>query len=360
LQDPERGVFLLCKTSNPGAADLQDLFLTFPTGNGQKETVYEAVARQAVEWNSRDNLGLVVAATYPDALERVRSIAPGLWFLSPGVGAQGGSLEAALQAGLRADGLGILLPVSRQVSRSADPARTARELNERINWQRNIFLSRSGAKIAGPVESSWVGLGEARQRELALGLLEAGCVRFGSFTLKSGLVSPIYVDLRQLISYPSLLQKVARAYCVLLQGLNFQRISALPYAALPIGTAICLQTGWPLIYPRKEIKEYGTRAEVEGVFYPGEKVAVVDDLATTGGSKFEAIQKLTAAGLQVEDVVVLIDRQSGAAEALQKAGYRLHSIFTLAQLLDIWEMTKDVPADQLTAARAFIEKTAGG
>jgi uridine monophosphate synthetase len=146
----------------------------------------------------------------------------------------------------------------------------------------------------------------------------------------------------------------------LLDGLAFDRIGALPYAALPIGTAICLQSGWPLIYPRKEAKEYGTRAEVEGVFHPGEKVAVVDDLTTTGGSKFEAIDKLKAAGLQVEDVVVLIDRQSGAAEALQQAGIRLHTVFTLAQLLDLWEMTGDVPAAQIAVARAFIAQSAKG
>ena len=79
-----------------------------------------------------------------------------------------------------------------------------------------------------------------------------------------------------------------------------------------------------MIYPRKEVKTYGTKAEIEGEYHAGETIVVIDDLATTGGSKFEAIEKLTGAGLVVKDVVVLVDRQSGAKESLERAGY-LHA-----------------------------------
>jgi uridine monophosphate synthetase len=189
---------------------------------------------------------------------------------------------------------------------------------------------------------------------LAEGLLEAGCVRFGEFTLKSGLKSPIYLDLRQLVSYPRLLAEVARSYLPILRGLNFDRMAALPYAALPIATAIAMHNQQPFIYPRKEVKEYGTRAEIEGQYHPGERVVVIDDLATTGGSKFEAIEKLTGAGLSVMDIVVLIDRQSGAAEALAKAGYHLHAVLTLSGLLDHWESIHRIPPDQIAAVRSFL------
>ena len=118
LADPARGVFLLCKTSNPGAGDLQDLRLA---DRIPAQRLFERVAELARGWNTNDNLGLVVGATHPEALAAVRRVAPELWILAPGVGAQGGDLAAALRAGLRADGLGLLVPVSRQISRAADP-----------------------------------------------------------------------------------------------------------------------------------------------------------------------------------------------------------------------------------------------
>ncbi len=352
LEDSHRGVFLLCKTSNPGASELQDLLLR-PSPNIEplpgSATVYEAVAAFARQWNRNDNLGLVVGATHPKALQRARQVAPELWFLSPGVGAQGGDLAAALQAGLRRDGWGMLLPVSRSLSQAENPHRAARELLQWMRSQRAAFLESQPAPER-PVLSRQLS-------ELAEGLLQAGCVKFGQFTLKSGLQSPIYLDLRQLVSFPRLLEQTAVAYFSLLSNLSFDRLAALPYAALPIGAAVSLLGGWSLIYPRKEAKDYGTRADIEGVYSPGERVVVLDDLATTGGSKFEAIEKLSQAGLQVSDVVVLIDRQSGAAEALAGQGYRLHSVFTLTELLDYWESTQRVDSMHIAAARRFIQDT---
>jgi uridine monophosphate synthetase len=350
LQDPEHGAFLLCKTSNPGAGDLQDVIIkgNLPEAiNGIDFHVYEKVAALAREWNQHNNLGVVVGATYPEALERVRRIAPELWILAPGIGTQGGELSEALQAGLREDGLGLLIPVSRSISRSNDPGRTAKEIRERINEERKAVQTPTQRSKQLPRISQEL-------IRIADGLLSAGCIKFGEFTLKSGLVSPIYIDLRQLVTYPDLLKKVASAYIRILAGLKFDRLAGLPYAAIPITTAISLQSGWAFIYPRKEIKTYGTRAEIEGKYEPGEKVAVVDDLATTGESKFEAIEKLTGGGLAVEDVIVLIDRQSGAKEALRQAGYRLHAVFTLEQLLDYYETEQKVSPNQISAAREFI------
>jgi uridine monophosphate synthetase len=190
---------------------------------------------------------------------------------------------------------------------------------------------------------------------LADALLKAGCVKFGEFTLKSGLISPIYIDLRRIITYPALLAQIGQAYLPLLQTLHFQRLAGLPYAAIPIATAVSLAGNYPMIYPRKEVKTYGTKAEIEGEFAPGETALIIDDLATTGGSKFEAIEKLTSAGLRVTDVAVLIDRQSGAREALEQAGFRLHALLTISEMLAHWEATAQVPADQISATRAFLK-----
>ncbi len=195
------------------------------------------------------------------------------------------------------------------------------------------------------------------QESLANELLSAGCIKFGEFTLKSGLKSPIYIDLRRIITYPKLLASIAQAYLPILSILQFSRIAGLPYAAIPIATAISLAGNYPMIYPRKEAKSYGTKAEIEGEHHAGETVVVIDDLATTGGSKFEAIEKLTGAGLVVKDVVVLIDRQSGANESLAQAGYSMHAVLTITQMLEYWEETGKVEKDKIEAARKFLLET---
>ena len=129
IEDPTRGAFLLCKTSNAGSADLQDL-------NVGGEPLYLRVANLATQWNTKGNLGLVVGATYPDVLAAVRDAAPDMWFLSPGIGAQGADLNAALKAGLRADGLGLLVSASRGISTDRHPGTKAKELKEAINEAR--------------------------------------------------------------------------------------------------------------------------------------------------------------------------------------------------------------------------------
>ena len=192
---------------------------------------------------------------------------------------------------------------------------------------------------------------------LADQLLSAGCIKFGSFTLKSGLQSPIYIDLRQIISHPKLLAQIAQAYLPILSVLQFSRIAGLPYAAIPIATAISLAGNYPMIYPRKEVKTYGTKAEIEGQYQAGETVVVIDDLATTGGSKFEAIEKLTGVGLIVKDVVVLVDRQSGAKESLAQAGFAMHAVLTISQLLEYWDKTNQVEKDKIEETLLFLKNS---
>jgi uridine monophosphate synthetase len=132
----EKGVFLLCKTSNPGAVDLQDLPVLVGADARPPIPLYEHIAHLAQIWNTGNNIGLVVGATQPETLARVRSAAPDLWFLVPGVGAQGGDLETALASGLRADGKGVLINVSRGISRAENQARVAAEIrDEIINFQ---------------------------------------------------------------------------------------------------------------------------------------------------------------------------------------------------------------------------------
>ena len=131
IQNSEKGVFLLCKTSNPGSIDLQDLPV-LPAGSDNPVPMYRYVAQLAQQWNEKNNVGIVVGATHPEIMADIRATAPGLWFLAPGIGAQGGELELALRSGLRKDGKGMLINLSRSIARADKPGAAAAELRDQI------------------------------------------------------------------------------------------------------------------------------------------------------------------------------------------------------------------------------------
>jgi len=342
LERPERGAFVLCKTSNRGADEFQALDV-----GGRR--LYEAVAQRAQGWSRYPNVGLVVGATDPAALAQVRMAAPDMWLLVPGIGAQGGDLEAALEAGLRPDGLGMLVNVSRAIAQAPDPAAAAQQLRDTMR----AIAARVRQRAA---ESYQVRTRRHALAQLARDLIDSQCVRFGSFVLKSGITSPIYLDLRRLAAHPAILRRVAQAYAAILRSLTFDRLAGVPYAALPIVTAVALEINMPFVYPRREAKDYGTQAVVEGEYRAGERVVVVDDLATTGDSKLEAIHKLEAVGLQVRDIVVLIDRGQGAATALAQANYRLHAVVTLPELLEEWLRSGAINRAHYEEAKDFLAR----
>ena len=135
LDRADKVSILLCRTSNPGAGELQDLPLD---GKPLWQHVAEHIHR---DWNAQGNCMLVVGATYPAEMQRIREAAPGLTFLVPGIGAQGGNIEAAVQAGLREDGKGLLLSSSRAILYSPDPGAAARATRDAIGQARETTLA---------------------------------------------------------------------------------------------------------------------------------------------------------------------------------------------------------------------------
>jgi len=280
-------------------------------------------------------VGLVVAGNLPEALRGVRMRMPDVWILAPGIGAQGGTLTEALAAGLRADGEGLLVHVSRGIARAPSPADAARELHEQIRRHRDGLPLVPSPGVVRETPQAEQRHEDRLRADIVRGLLNTGCFRLGRFTLKSGVVSPFYIDLRMIISDPPLLRRVAEAYARMLEPLDFARIAGIPLAGAPLATAVSLRTGRPVILPRLEKKDHGSGRRIEGAFEPGERVVLLDDLITAGTSKIEAAAVLREEGLVVEDLVVLVERGRQGREELGEAGIRLHAALSVDQLLSV-------------------------
>jgi uridine monophosphate synthetase len=192
--------------------------------------------------------------------------------------------------------------------------------------------------------------------QFALELFRIGGVKLGEFTLKSGRKSPVYVDLRVLVSSPSVLRMAGEALLPVLERLQFDRIAGLPYAGLPIAVSASLAGNLPMLYARKEAKEYGTRKLIEGAYEAGMTVALLDDVITDGGAKLELVTPFLQEGLKVRDFLVLVDREQGGADLLRSNGYELHSVFTLRQVLEALRRGNAITPEQYTEVMDYLSQ----
>jgi uridine monophosphate synthetase len=199
------------------------------------------------------------------------------------------------------------------------------------------------------------------KRKLALQLFDIGAIKFGSFRLKlhekrpDAPLSPIYIDLRLIRSFPLVMDSTINVYRELANGLTYDLVADVPTAATPIAAILSHNLRKGMVSPRKDEKEHGITTKVEGVFQKGNIVLLVDDLVTQADSKLEAIRGLEGQGLVVHDVVVLIDREQGGPQQLEKAGYRCHSAYLLSDLLDFYFEEKKINRDEYDRTVTYLK-----
>ena len=173
-------------------------------------------------------------------------------------------------------------------------------------------------------------------RSAAAQLYEVDGIKFGNFTLTSGKTSPYYIDLRVVPSYPDLFDKFtelsARVVKEEMEGID--RLAGVPTGGLPFAALVAHKTGHPLFYTRKKAKEHGRKKAVEGILKENEKVAVLDDISTTGGSIKDAVETIRNEKGEVGHALVMVDREEGAGENLNEIGVELHSCMKISELID--------------------------
>ncbi len=173
------------------------------------------------------------------------------------------------------------------------------------------------------------------KKQFFLECYKLGIIKFGQFTLKSGIESPFYVDLRPLASDPKILKKLGHYLLEMLSIEQFDLICGVPYAALPMATAMSLESEIPLIIKRKEAKAYGTKKLIEGIYAKGQNCLIVEDVITSGTSLLETIPEIENEGLIATDIVVVLDREQGGRQLLEGKGYRVHTLFTISEAVAI-------------------------
>ncbi|GAB0095718.1 Uridine 5'-monophosphate synthase [Sergentomyia squamirostris] len=174
-------------------------------------------------------------------------------------------------------------------------------------------------------------------KELALKLHEIDAVKFGEFKIKSGSMSPVYFDLRVIVSYPEVLSMLADLVndVRIKEKITSKYVCGVPYTALPIATLVSVKGNLPMLMRRKEKKDYGTKKLIEGHFKCGEDCLIVEDIITSGGSVLETATDLRNDGLLVKTALVIIDREQGGKKRLQEKEIQTLSLYTMSSFLDI-------------------------
>jgi uridine monophosphate synthetase len=333
---PDHAIFVLCHTSNPGAASLQG----YPN---QSQPLYLELVKQVQSWGGPEQVCLEVGSHDPEVIRQIRAIAPERMILLRSIWAEGSNFKEILRAGFDRNGEGLLIPVAVDLLANPNLGEHVAQLNTTIANVRSTFTPDSACEI-------WTTdlclLDHKPHQELILQLFDIGCLLFGEYLQASGATFSYYIDLRKIISNPQLFNEVIKAYSGILQKLHFDRIAGIPYGALPTATGLALALHRPMIYPRKEVKAHGTRRLIEGNFNPGETVVVVDDVLISGKSVMEGADKLKSAGLQVQDIVVFLDHGGEAQAKLEHHGYRAHAVLNIEEITETLYSAGRISQDQ--------------
>jgi orotate phosphoribosyltransferase len=176
---------------------------------------------------------------------------------------------------------------------------------------------------------------EKEKAELSQILNRIGAIKFGTFKLTSGRISPYYIDLRMVPSFPDAFQRVCNLYVKLIKqelgAENFERVAGIPTAGMPFSSVVAYYLNKPFLYIRPKMRAHGRERRIEGIIMPGNRVLLVDDLVTTGLSLRKSAKAIRSEGGVVSDAVVMLDREESGKERLMKDNIKLHYLLTASE-----------------------------
>jgi len=203
----------------------------------------------------------------------------------------------------------------------------------------------------------------AAQQTVAEQLFEINAIKFGAFRMKlhetnpTAPLSPIYIDLRILRSFPKTMDAAIVLYIDIVKNLSFDILADVPTAATPIVAILSNRIQVPMISPRRDEKGHGIVRKIDGVFQPGQTALLVDDLITQAHSKLETIRSLEENGLKVNEVVVLVDREQGGPEQLEAAGYKFYSALKLSDILNFYLDSNKINQEQYQRTITYLKSS---
>ncbi|XP_034830936.1 uridine 5'-monophosphate synthase [Maniola hyperantus] len=189
--------------------------------------------------------------------------------------------------------------------------------------------------------------------ELALSLYRIDAIKFGDFMTKSGIKTPVYFDLRVIVSYPDVMELISDLlYHYAIKDSKYDHVCGVPYTALPIATLLSVKTKKSMLMRRKETKSYGTKKAIEGHYKQGETCLIIEDVITSGSSVMETVTDLKKEGLNVENAVIILDREQGGRQNLEGNKVQIKSLFTMTELINILvknnKISKQMGADVIS------------
>jgi len=201
---------------------------------------------------------------------------------------------------------------------------------------------------------------EAVKVEICRILNKIGALQFGAFKLTSGKISPYYIDLRMVPSFPDAFQKICDFYVNFIKdeigAKSFERIAGIPVAGIPFASLIAYTLKKPFLYIRTGARLHGRQRRIEGILSPGDHILIIDDLVTTGLSLKKAAKAITAEGGVVTDSVVLLDRQEGGKEKLEKSGIKLHALLNVSEIANRLYEIGTIDEEQLKTILKQVKK----